>query len=485
MTDFFLSLIYLTYRPGGFDMLCNSLMNQTYSNYELIVVDDLPNRNLTDYIEGCDIPLGYYGPSKSKCYPDTSYNQANATNTGILKSSGDITVIIEDYSWLRQKTLERWCEVFSKKGLSTVVCGIGRYMEYKPPDKIGEITVWNQPFNGDFSKCQLLGMWIPEFYEGFYYAVSMDAWKALNGMDEKLDYSCKWISQIFPHLCKARGLDIHVDKKNVIDQIDHRKWSLGNPRWWLWHPRANKYVNEVEWYTPAPNCFDLPKMLGKTWLVSFPRSGSTWMRIFFEKYTSLSSRSIYENPAKNDETPIFYDTKRACIWKSHWFHEGPSKDERCIFLVRNIFDVLASFFKYVNGVYPMTDDNIRRWTGTYFQEVEKYIAFSGDKTHVYYEDLVLDFEKHATPLIRFCGWPIDEDKIRRFREEDKRNFETYVECFDRAGEGKNITRDRRVFKRRENLSEEQTRLIQNTIENYLNQSVRREGVFNIIGRYLQ
>lgn len=487
--DYLLSLIYITYRPGGFDMLCNSLKAQTYKNYELIVIDDLPGRDLTEYIEGCGIPLTFYGPSKPKCYPDTPYNQANATNTGLLKANGDITIIIEDYSWLRPGTLERWCEIFDEKGLLTIIAGIGRYMTYKPPDKIGDITVWDEPFNGDFSQCTLQGMWIPELYEGFYYAVSMDAWKLLNGLDEQFDYSCKWISLIFPQICMARGIDIYVDKENIIDQIDHRTWNLGEPTWW-WQPLAysegavSKSGSEIAWRTPAPNCFDFKKMLEKTWLVSFPRSGSTWMRIFFEKYTGFSSRSIYENIQKNDEIPIFFNTNRAGLWKSHWFHEGPSPDERCIFLVRNPFDVLASFFKYMKDVYPMTNSSIESWTRAYLREVEKYVMFSGDKICVHYEDLVLDFEKHAPPLLRFGGWPIDEGRIKQFAAENEENFKTYIRYFEQAGEGENITRDKQVFKRRDAFSKEQTELIGRTIEDYLNRTTMRGKALDIIGRYL-
>ena len=84
-----LSIIYITYRPGGMDVLCNSLKRQTYKDYELIVVDDYPNRDLKEYFDGNGIPITYYGPSKEKHYKDTPFGQVNAFNTGILKATGE------------------------------------------------------------------------------------------------------------------------------------------------------------------------------------------------------------------------------------------------------------------------------------------------------------------------------------------------------------------------------------------------------------
>ena len=261
-TRYKLNLIFFTYRPGSFDMLVNSLKQQTYDNYDLIVVDDMPGRNLTDYIEDNGIPLAFYGPSKPKCYPDTCFNQVNAINTGILQADGDITVLIEDYAWLRPKTLERWCQVFDEVGPDTLVTGVGRYLDYKPPQSIGEITVWDKPFTEeDLAKCTFKGMWTPEVFEFFYSGVSVPAWEHINGMDERLDYWNTWPAQIFPTICMDAGLKFYRDDFNVIDLIDHRMWSFGDKLWW-WVNYTQKgqqkyHPEEIPWTTYAQNCFNV------------------------------------------------------------------------------------------------------------------------------------------------------------------------------------------------------------------------------------
>jgi glycosyltransferase involved in cell wall biosynthesis len=263
-TKYKLSLIYFTYRPGAMDMLAGSLMQQTYDNYELIVVDDMPGRNLTTYFEDCNIPLRYYGPSKKKCYPDTPFNQVNAINTGVIKATGDITILIEDYAWLRPGSLERWCQAFDEKGPDTLISGVGEYWNYKPPEKIDPITAWNEPFTGDTSKCTHLGTWKPDEFEFFYSGVSMPAWEHLNGMDERLDYWNTWPALIWIPVCKDAGLKFYVDAGNVIDLVDHRRWTVKDDSlWWInntYRGQQPKRPYEVKWNTVAPNCFNLKEM---------------------------------------------------------------------------------------------------------------------------------------------------------------------------------------------------------------------------------
>jgi len=268
-TEYSLSLVYFTYRPGGFDMLCGSLMEQTYDNYELIVIDDLPDRNLVNYIEDCGIPLTYYGPSKEKCYPDTPFNQVNAVNSGLLQARGDIVILIEDYVWLRPNTLERWCQIFDEKGADTFITGVGEYWGHKKPEKIGPITVWNEPFDGDFTGCTHKGTWRPDVFEYFYSGMAMSTLEKLNGMNERLDYWNTWPCLVWPRVLSKIGIKFYTDDENMIDLIDHRHWTAEKESWWWINktysgPRTPQIeqkmlvdASKVKWCGYAPNCFNL------------------------------------------------------------------------------------------------------------------------------------------------------------------------------------------------------------------------------------
>jgi glycosyltransferase involved in cell wall biosynthesis len=106
MMNYKITVVYMTYRPGGMDLLSHALANQDYKNYELIVIDDYPGRNLRGYLEEKGIPVTYYGPMKEKVLKDTTYSQANVLNTALLYATGDILVVYNDYSWIPPESLE-------------------------------------------------------------------------------------------------------------------------------------------------------------------------------------------------------------------------------------------------------------------------------------------------------------------------------------------------------------------------------------------
>ena len=260
-----LSLIYFTYRPGGFDMLANSLAKQTYKNYELIVVDDCPGRNLTKYLEDKGIPVAWYGPSKEKTYPDTPFNQVNAINTGIIHASGSLTILIEDYIWLAPDSLEKWNTVYNAMPNAVLTMTAAVVWGYKPPELISDVTVWKSEFNGDFSKCKLKSLWVAGIYDDnpwdwYYSAVPMDAWRLMNGVDERFDYWRGYPGQYFARQCRMNGLHFYLDISHVVHVIDHQGWDFGDKKKWHISQKGEaekRYKPITEIYHRSPNNFSL------------------------------------------------------------------------------------------------------------------------------------------------------------------------------------------------------------------------------------
>lgn len=277
MHNYRISLLYHTYRPGGLDLLCNSLKTQTYDNWELSIVDDYEPRchgtEVKDYFEDAGIPLVYHGPSKKKCYPDTPFGQANAMNTGLLQASGDIAVIVEDYIWITPKSLEKWNRRYNDLGLSFFITSVGIEWTYKKPDRIGDITVWDEAFTGDFSKCTVAQLWIPGIHRNrthwetektwgwewdwHYSAGPMSAWEAINGVDERYDYWRLYPSMFFPSQVKAHGYRFYPDAGHLIYMIDHREWDYSNPFWHVDRICEDNPRRLTHIYKYSPNCFDL------------------------------------------------------------------------------------------------------------------------------------------------------------------------------------------------------------------------------------
>ena len=69
-----LSFIYITYRPGGYDILADSLVNQTYKDYEVIIVDDFQPEGceaVRKYLQGKGMRLNMPVPQNRNVSPNS------------------------------------------------------------------------------------------------------------------------------------------------------------------------------------------------------------------------------------------------------------------------------------------------------------------------------------------------------------------------------------------------------------------------------
>ena len=165
------SIVYMTYRPGGFDILADSLQNQTLKNYELIIVDDfsIDRKDVVkSYLEGKGVPVAYVGPSKPKCFPELPFNVFNAMNTGLLLSTKEVVIILQDYQWLPPDCLEKLAR--HARLLRENYCVVLPGQAWEDPqsrNNKGLISIWEREWRGWPSKngCVEGFTWIPEAWE--------------------------------------------------------------------------------------------------------------------------------------------------------------------------------------------------------------------------------------------------------------------------------------------------------------------------------
>jgi len=244
------SLVFITYRPGGIDILADSLQNQTFKDYELNRRDKVKR-----YLKRKGIPVSYVGPSKPKCFPDVSFNALNATNTGFLLSTKEIVVKFDDYQWFPPDWLEkiaRHSKLFEEN--YCVVLPGQMWENSRPRNDKGLISVWKRHWKGspEENGCSKSFTWVPE---GFELACTAFPWKllaAMNGVPECLDaFAAHPLEPLLKRFNTAGG-KVYVDRENFMHIIDHRQWQPAE----LWHQAKRKGAGSTI-YLERENCFDL------------------------------------------------------------------------------------------------------------------------------------------------------------------------------------------------------------------------------------
>ncbi len=256
MTD--LSVIYTTFRAGSIDMLCDSLVHQRGIDYELVVVDDYSRDRLnkvSEYLIAHDIPVQYVGKGKAKCFPDTAHGLINAWNTGILQSTGEFLVFMQDYTWLPENSLAIWLKYV---GGSKAVSGMAHYYKTEPSaakDLQGDLSVWKQSWEGSavlngWVDCD---KWIGSPFEMFYFGVPYKILESINGFPECYDCNAEQVMP-FLELLKRHGYEYIVDTGIICEMVNHRSWfpSMATK------PSSRLVVRE--------NCFELKRVRGKPFI---------------------------------------------------------------------------------------------------------------------------------------------------------------------------------------------------------------------------
>ena len=75
------SIVFVTKRPGGYDVLLEGLARQTSRNYELICVDELADHRahaVKEMASRLNVNLVAVTRSKPKTHPETRFGIANA-----------------------------------------------------------------------------------------------------------------------------------------------------------------------------------------------------------------------------------------------------------------------------------------------------------------------------------------------------------------------------------------------------------------------
>ncbi|HIE16114.1 MAG TPA: glycosyltransferase [Bacteroidales bacterium] len=131
------SIIMASYNQGEFiEQAIKSVLNQTYKNFELIIIDGMSTDNTPDIINK------YKSHSNVKVIQEKDKGLYHARNKGLLLATGDIISFLNSDDYYEPDSLKEIYNVFNNNEVD-IVYGIT-----KAVDKEGNF-LWNmgQPFN--------------------------------------------------------------------------------------------------------------------------------------------------------------------------------------------------------------------------------------------------------------------------------------------------------------------------------------------------
>lgn len=224
------SIITPTIRRGWWNIMAHSLSNQTYKNFEWIIVDDYPKDRseiAKVYAQKYGLNIKYLRSKERKV--KRNYGLINADNTAIEQAKGELYVWIQDFIMIPPTGIEQLVDLYNHNPNSLIApCDV-----YYAPK--GEPNLESEDwFNGSLD---VIGKFIrknvrmqntglrrtdnPFDWELNWGAIPAHIVKELGGFYEFFDFGLGYNNTSLGFLAVILGYDIIVDDTNIAVCIDH------------------------------------------------------------------------------------------------------------------------------------------------------------------------------------------------------------------------------------------------------------------------
>lgn len=247
----FLTFVFLTMRPGGYDILFSSLRQQTEKCFDLVVIDDLVahrRAEILDAARSAGVVVKALLPAKPKTR-GMRFGQYNAINSGLLFSEGQISVILQDNVFLPSDFVSKTLEFFRQHPMAIVSYPEVRYnagsrLQRSRLTDLSATSVFDPPieslprepffsrvdFNSTMPAQVIEGIGRQEaiptkWFECAACAFPTKAIKAINGLDETLDVGDDAQEANIRDRLGDMGLTTYALLSTPIALIDHHNFS--------------------------------------------------------------------------------------------------------------------------------------------------------------------------------------------------------------------------------------------------------------------
>lgn len=234
-----ISVMTLTNRYGGIDIMWANLKRQTEQDFEWVLVDGLWEEREEEVKAYVNDPRLKYIRQGKKVEGLHTY-LAHADNEGFRNCEGELIVCVQDYIWIPHDSLEKYWFHHQNNPQGLLVTGVGD--QYSRPtkedmnDPHGKITVFEKPYTrrpevkgwSDPRKRSDLGTFYevyPQDWELNYCSIPKKIILELGGMDEEYDaHGFAWDNVNIAQRAALLGYKVFIDQTNECMGFDHDGW---------------------------------------------------------------------------------------------------------------------------------------------------------------------------------------------------------------------------------------------------------------------
>lgn len=234
------SVITITIRPGFWNIMAKNLSEQTYKNFEWVVVDDYKEDRseiAKKYAEKYGITIKYIRGDKVMGTYDRRHGLARANNMGWKQSKGDLLVYLQDFIFMPQNGLEMMVDV-NRHHPNALIAPVDQYYYSKDPNRENLEDWWDGDTDiiGQFSwrnvRVQYLGIRPTDNsfdFEMNYAGIPRHIMDKLNGFWEFFDDGLGYDNTEIATRALQSGYEIVIDDRNVATCINLWPFIAGQP----------------------------------------------------------------------------------------------------------------------------------------------------------------------------------------------------------------------------------------------------------------
>jgi len=234
-----ISVLYISNRYGGLDILKANLKRQTFQDFELVFVDGL-------YTERKDLVADYFKEFKVKhidqnILPMEGFvsRLARADNLGFKNCEGELIVSLQDYIYIPSNGLEKFWNLHKLYEGKALITGVGHQYFYPSKEDItndkGLITVFEKDytkkpetahwFDPRFDQASKVRIGYPVEWEMNWACIPRKIIYEIGGMDEVYDQKgFAWDNTNIATRCQMLGYFVILDQENECFGFDHDGW---------------------------------------------------------------------------------------------------------------------------------------------------------------------------------------------------------------------------------------------------------------------